>query len=75
MHLNKECIEQEQTKRFFQLSKDAKKGELFGLKNLFSLNLEKNECLTLEILKVSLKQVYKNIFIIDLNLILEIYQN
>ncbi len=63
MHLNKECIEQEQTKRFFQLSKDAKKGELFGLKNLFNLNLEKNECLTLEILKVCCLERSLKIFI------------
>lgn len=52
MHLNKECVENESTKRFFQLSKDTKRGELFGLKNLFNLNSNRDNCYTLEILKV-----------------------
>ena len=52
MHLNKECVEKESTKRLFQISKDLKNGELFGLKNLFSLNTNRNECLTIDLLKV-----------------------
>ncbi len=51
MHLNKECVEQKNTKRLFQLSRDTKRGELFGLKNLFNLNTNRNECMTYEILK------------------------
>jgi hypothetical protein len=51
MHLNKECVEQKNTKRLFQLSRDTKRGELFGLKNLFNLNSNRNECMTYEILK------------------------
>ena len=52
-HLSKECVEDETSKRLFILSEDNKKGELFGLKNLFSLNQNENSCLTQKILKVN----------------------
>ena len=51
MQLNKECVENENSKRLFILSKDNKQGEIFGIKNLFSLNDDPDNCLTRDILK------------------------
>ena len=51
MQLNKECVENENSKRLFILSKDNKQGEIFGIKNLFTLNDDQDNCLTRDILK------------------------
>jgi hypothetical protein len=51
MQLNKECVENENSKRLFILSKDNKQGEIFGIKNLFTLNDDQDNCLTRYILK------------------------
>ncbi len=52
MHLNKECIENEASKRLFNLSKNNKQGEIFGKENLFSISDNEDSCLTRDILKV-----------------------
>jgi SNF2 family DNA or RNA helicase len=52
MHLSKECIENKAAMRIFNLSKDNKQGEIFGKKNLFSINDNEDIVLTREIYKV-----------------------
>ena len=53
MHLSKDIVENENSKRLFILSKNKKNDELFGIKNLFSLYDNNENCRTLEILKVN----------------------
>lgn len=52
MHLSKECVENENSKRIFLLSADNKTGEFCGVKNLFCLEENLQNCKTRDILKV-----------------------
>lgn len=52
-HLSKEIVENEDSKRLFYLSKDSKSGEFLGIKNLFALNDDHENCKTKNILKVT----------------------
>ena len=52
MHLSKECVEDESSKRLFNLSANNKRGEFLGLENIFALDEASESCKTRDILKV-----------------------
>ena len=53
MSLNKECIENKDTRRFFTGSKkDKGDSEIFGMKNILYLASDEDSCLTKNIFKV-----------------------